>query len=70
MIGRFIKFAFAKTTFDYIEKEIPEIDMKSYRQRVRKEYRAIVERTPRHRQYERQYVCDDHVCRGFCHLPV
>ena len=46
MIGRFIKFAFAKTTFDYIEKEIPEIDMKSYRQRVRKEYRAIVERTP------------------------
>ena len=46
MIGRFIKFAFAKTTFDYIENEIPEIDMKSYRQRVRKEYRAIVERTP------------------------
>lgn len=46
MIGRFIKFAFAKTTFDYIEKEIPEIDMKSYRQRVRKKYRAIVERTP------------------------
>ncbi len=46
MIGRFIKIAFAKTAFDYIEKEIPEVDMTSYKSRVLKEYRAIVERTP------------------------
>ena len=29
-IGAFIKFAFAKTSFDYIETEIPGIDMASY----------------------------------------
>ncbi len=46
IIGGFIKFAFAKTAFDYIEKEIPDIDMSSYKSRVLKEYRAIVERTP------------------------
>ena len=45
-MGGFIKFAFAKTAFDYIEKEIPEIDMPSYKKRVLKEYRAIVARTP------------------------
>ncbi len=45
-MGIFIKFAFAKTAFDYVEKEIPEIDMASYKKRVLKEYRAIVERTP------------------------
>ena len=27
MIGGFVKLAFAKTTFDYIEKELPGIDM-------------------------------------------
>ena len=46
IIGGFIKFAFAKTSFDYIEKEIPEIDIISYKKRVLKEYRRIVERTP------------------------
>ena len=46
IMGGFIKFAFAKTAFDYIEKEIPEINMASYKKRVLKEYRAIVERTP------------------------
>ena len=46
IMGGFIKLAFAKTAFDYIEKEIPEMDMASYRKRVLKEYRAIVERTP------------------------
>ena len=30
MIGGFIKFAFAKTAFDYIEKEIPEIEMATF----------------------------------------
>jgi hypothetical protein len=44
--GGFIKFAFAKTAFDYISKEIPEMDMPSYKKRVLTEYRAIVERTP------------------------
>ena len=44
--GGFIRFAFAKTAFGYIEKEIPEIDLPSYKKRVLKEYRAIVKRTP------------------------
>jgi len=46
IMGWFIKFAFAKTAFNYIEKEIPEIDIKSYKKRVFKEYKAIVARTP------------------------
>ena len=41
-----MKLAFAKTTFDYIEKELPGIDMVSYKKRVLREYRAIVARTP------------------------
>ena len=44
--GGFIRFAFAKTAFDYIEKVIPEINIPSYKKRVRKEYKAIVARTP------------------------
>ena len=44
--GGFIRLAFAKTAFDYVKKEIPEIDPASYKKRVLKEYRAIVERTP------------------------
>ena len=46
MIGGFIKFAFAKTAFDYIEKEIPGIKMATYKPRALREYKAIVERTP------------------------
>ena len=46
LAGAFIKFAFAKTAFSYIEKTVPEMDMASYKKRVLKEYRAIVERTP------------------------
>lgn len=46
IMGAFIKFAFAKMAFVYIEKEIPGMDMSSYKKRVQKEYRAIVERTP------------------------
>ena len=46
LLGGFIKFAFAKTAFDYIAKEIPQMDMPSYKKRVLAEYRAIVERTP------------------------
>ena len=46
IIGGFIKFAFAKTAFDFVGKEIPEIDLPSYKSRVAKEYKAIVERTP------------------------
>ena len=45
-MGAFIKIAFSKTVFDYIEKEIPEIDMASYKKRVSEKYRQIVERTP------------------------
>ena len=46
IIGGFIKKKKKKTSFDYIEKEIPEIDIISYKKRVLKEYRRIVERTP------------------------
>lgn len=46
IMGGFIRFAFAKTAFGYIEKELPEIDMPSYKKRVLKEYKAIVKRTP------------------------
>ena len=46
VVGVFIKFAFAKTAFSYIEKTVPEMDMASYKKHVLKEYRAIVERTP------------------------
>ncbi len=46
ILGGFIKLAFAKTAFDYVAKEIPEIDQASYQKRVLTEYRAIVERTP------------------------
>ena len=46
IMGGFIKFAFAETAFEYIEKELPEIDLPSYKKRVLKEYKAIVKRTP------------------------
>ena len=46
IMGGFIRFAFAKTAFGYIEKELPEIDMRSYKKRVLEEYKAIVARTP------------------------
>lgn len=46
LIGAFIKFAFARTSFNYIEKAIPEMDMVHYKKRALREYRAIVERTP------------------------
>ena len=46
ILGGFIKLAFAKTAFSYLETAIPELDMAAYRKRVLKEYRAIVERTP------------------------
>ena len=44
--GSFIKLAFAKTAFAYLEEAIPGLDMVSYKKRVLREYRAIVERTP------------------------
>lgn len=46
ILGGFIRLAFARTAFDYVEKAVPEMDMASYKKRVLKEYRAIVERTP------------------------
>ena len=46
ILGGFIKLAFSKTAFAYMEKAIPELDIAAYKMRVLKEYRAIVERTP------------------------
>ena len=45
-LGVFSRFAFEKTADEFIKREIPEIDLKDYKKRVLKEYRAIVERTP------------------------
>ncbi len=44
--GGFVKIAFAKTAFEYIEAALPETDMKSYKKRALHEYKAIVKRTP------------------------
>ena len=46
ILGGFIKLAFAKTSFDYLGQAMPDLDMASYKKRVQKTYRAIVERTP------------------------
>ena len=46
VLGGFIKLAFAKTAFAYMEKEVPGLDMAAYKKRTLTEYRAIVERTP------------------------
>lgn len=45
-MGWFIKYAFSKTAFNYIEKEIKDIDINSYKKNVLKEYKDIVKRTP------------------------
>ena len=45
-IGSFVRLAFARTAFDYMEKEAPGIDIASYKKRVLREYRAIIKRTP------------------------
>ena len=46
IMGSFVKLAFAGTAFGYLEREMPDLDMSSYKSRVLAEYRAIVERTP------------------------
>ena len=46
IIGGFVKLAFAKTAFAYIEQAIPGLDMAAYKKRVQKTYKAIVRRTP------------------------
>lgn len=46
LMGAFIKFAFGKTSFDVVQREVPELDMADYKKRVDREYRAIVARTP------------------------
>ena len=46
VMGSFVKLAFAKTTFGYLEERLPELDMASYRRRALSEYKAIVARTP------------------------
>ena len=45
-LGAFIKFAFGKTAFGFMEKEVPVLDMADYKIRVGREYKAIVARTP------------------------
>ena len=45
-MGSFIKLAFGKTSFAYIGKQLPSLDMASYKRRALAEYRSIVARTP------------------------
>lgn len=46
MMGELVKVAFAQTAFDYMAKEVPQLEPEPYRKRVMKEYKAIVKRTP------------------------
>ena len=42
IIGAFVKMAFAKTAFNVIECEVLNLDIKDYKKRVIKEYKAII----------------------------
>lgn len=45
-MGSFVKLAFAKTAFSYLEQQLPSLDMAGYKRRALAEYKAIVARTP------------------------
>ena len=46
ILGRFVRLAFAKTAFDYVGGQFPDLDLTDYKRRVLAEYKAIVARTP------------------------
>jgi len=46
VMGSFVKLAFAKTAFDYLEEQLPGLDMAGYRRRALSEYKSVVARTP------------------------
>ncbi len=46
ILGRFVRLAFAKTAFDYVGGQFPDLDLTDYKRRVLAEYKAIVVRTP------------------------
>jgi len=46
IMGAFVKLAFAKTAFNFVKEEIPEIEIAAYKKQVSKEYKTIVKRTP------------------------
>lgn len=46
LVAKFIKMSFAKTAFDYMAREVPSLDIPTFRKKVFREYRAMVERTP------------------------
>lgn len=43
----FIKVAFSKTAFHYMEKQASGLDIKDFRRKVFSEYREMVKRTPK-----------------------
>lgn len=45
-IGAFVKMAFANTAFNFMEREVPELNTVDYKKRVIEQYKAIVKRTP------------------------
>ena len=45
VMGPFVKLAFAKTAFGYLEEQLPDLDMARYKRRALLEYKAIVART-------------------------
>ncbi len=45
-VAKFIKVSFSKTAFNYLEREVPNLDIPSFRKKVFEEYRAMVERSP------------------------
>ena len=46
ILGRFVRLAFAKTAFDYVGGQFPDLDLTDYKRQVLAEYKAIVVRTP------------------------
>lgn len=46
IVGTFVKTAFANTAFNFMKREVPELNIHEYKKKVIKEYKAIVKRTP------------------------
>ncbi len=46
MIGAIVPLLFDKTVYGFTGKAVPELDMKAFRKAHRKEYKAMVSRTP------------------------
>lgn len=46
ILARFIKRSFTKPVFDYLETKLPDLEMRSFKDKVFREYRAMILRSP------------------------